>query len=94
MPCRDDYGDAQYAAEAAIAGRAACDLARVFREYPQTWRKAKHNLSAETLAWIERHDKEDAEKERRKQQDAIRHRIAQDAKAKLTPREREVLGIR
>lgn len=94
MPCRDDYGDSGYELEAAKTGRVACELAKVFRGYPQTWRKAVHSLSHETLAWIEAHDKEDKERERREKQDAIRMRIANDAKAKLTPREREILGIR
>ncbi len=94
MPCRDDYVDGGYAREAAAAGRAACELAKVFREYPQTWRKAKHSLSAATLAWIERHDIEDKERERREEQARVRERVARDAKAKLTPREKEVLGIR
>jgi DNA-directed RNA polymerase specialized sigma subunit len=94
MPCRDDYVDDGYAREAAESGRVACELAKVLREYPQTWRKAKHSLSAATLAWIERHDEEDRQRELQEEQEKARKRIAKDAKAKLTPREREVLGIR
>jgi hypothetical protein len=94
MPCRDDYGDSNYASEAKLSGQVACELAKVLRSDQKVWKKLVVLLSAKTLAWIERHDKEDAANARREEALAEAERIRREAKAKLSKAEQDALGIR
>lgn len=95
MPCMDSGYDNSYSEEYEKAARAACDLARIVREdFPQTWRKMKHNVSPQTLAWIEKHDEEDRKRIKREIEEAERNKQRKDAIAKLTDWEKQLLGIR
>jgi hypothetical protein len=87
---------AEDAMEAQRAGRAACDLVKVLRkQFPSTWENIikRDLLKNSTLAWIEEHDEQDREREKEEREKANRRSLASKAKAKLTPKERAVLGI-
>lgn len=114
MPCRDDgYDDGpsaamvaaakKYKKEADDATRVACDMARVLREnFPAAWVKISKRFQAETLAWVEKHDQEDAMRiaaekiiAERKRMEAKKARLKKSliatARAKLTPEELEAI---
>lgn len=63
MPCYDtrDASDRANVAEAARAAtRAACDMLQALRDD-----SGRHCLTEETLAWVSKHDAEDAERLKR-----------------------------
>jgi hypothetical protein len=92
--------------EADAATRAACELVRVLRDnYPKVTERmftSKLNgiatkgiplLSSKTIAWVKRHKHEDelrlSKEELRKKQERLKKR----ALAKLTSKERKLLGL-
>jgi len=90
MPCQSDPFDGLHEAhqEATAATRAACDLRTILR------RGGKEiDLTAETLAWIAKHDKADKERIKEEEENGIRERTKRRALDKLTLDERRVLGL-
>jgi hypothetical protein len=109
MPCSGEPYPGYYEREmqevADKAARAACDLAHQIRKhFPKAWirmcecpegTKGKALLSAETLRWIEEHDKADSLRRQRERKERRRERkrreVIKTAKAKLTPEEFKML---
>lgn len=92
MPCRSDYDGYSDSRELDKATRVACELARVLRQMkPTTW---KNTVSTTAQIWIERHDEADRKRLEQEAAEAERKRLAKQARSKLTPAEREALGIR
>lgn len=93
MPCSSEgYGDS-YRSAANDATRAACDLVRVARATGM-WGKVAARVSAQTLAWVERHDEIDAEREKEEKHKAVEEAARKAALKKLSKKERDLLGIR
>lgn len=92
MPCsdggygRDDYDRIQSRADAAT--RAACEAITLLQGTPLF-----PQLSVETRAWWNRHQREDQERIAREQAEEQRRKAKQDALDKLSPGERRLLGI-
>lgn len=96
MPCMSGpyYGESEtYESEWRQSSRAACDLARVIRQFPQSWVAVKRKLEPETLKWIEQHDKEDREREAAEMEQIRQSRLRSKALGKLSKEERKALGI-
>ena len=90
MPCESSpfRGEHEAWIEANAATRAACDLRTVLRRGG-----TERDLTIETRRWIQRHDKEDAERIRREEELGERERIRQEALERLSLEERRVLGL-
>lgn len=91
MPCRcDGYETVEESLrkDADQATRAACDMRIILRRH-----KLEHELCLETIEWIKRHDKADAERIERERAANERERIRNTALDKLTMDERRVLGL-
>lgn len=93
MACRS--GDSEdYAADANAATRAACEVVKALRRRaPAEWAMMLPTLSKATRAWIEEHKELDREREEEERAERKRKRLVREATAKLTPEEREALGL-
>jgi len=92
MPCRTD--GYEHCEENTMkrdmdqATRAACDMRTVLRASGLEYR-----LCLETIEWIKRHDKADAERIEREVAEGKREQVKRDALNKLSMEERRVLGL-
>jgi len=68
--------------------RAACDMRTILRRH-----KLEGELCLETIGWIKRHDKADAERIEREREAGERERARRAALDKLTMDERRMLGL-
>ena len=98
MPCRCDGAeeesrrDQQKRLDAAT--RAACEAMRALRETYETMGiKGIPDVSAETYAWFQRHEADDARRREYERQQKEQERIRQSGLSKLTAEERSALGL-
>jgi hypothetical protein len=93
MPCLD--GRPSYEPERNKrlddATKVACELARVFKKL---YDDGDYTLTKTTLAWIKRHEKEDAVRIKKEDEEKTRRLIKTNALAKLSKAERDILGLR
>jgi hypothetical protein len=106
MPCNDG-GPSYYTSSERLykmkarldkATRAACEMARIIREYGEALigdegKDLFHKLSKETKKWIEKHDAMDAKRLKLEQEEKDRKRLKKQALCKLSKKEREVLDL-
>lgn len=99
MPCRcDDYpetiqpqnnqAEKWLRKQADNATFAACEMRTVLRN-----NNLENKLSPRTLAWIKRHDEEDAKREREKRTEQSKADTKKSALNKLTKEEKIALGL-
>jgi hypothetical protein len=94
MPCSDGgYSYDQYDTiqrRADEATRSACEAITLLqRQHSELFAE----LSVETRAWWNRHQREDQARIEREQEEARRQKAKQDAWNKLTDEERKILGV-
>ncbi len=95
MPCLGPDTAEEDARELQDASRAACNLARALRKrFPKVWDELQDHLHPATIEWVAEHDKADRKREVEEKRERERRDLAQQARAKLSKREREALGIR
>ena len=92
MPCRcDGYEDdteRRMLKDLDQVTRAACDMRTILREH-----QLEHHLCLETIEWIKRHDKADAERIEIERANNMRDKMKRDALDKLNVDERRILGL-
>jgi hypothetical protein len=93
MPCGlaidyDDGHNDELRRLANEATRAACDMRTILRKHG-----LENELCGETVGWIAKHDREDAERIRKEKENGERIRLYQAALDKLSMDDRRILGL-
>ena len=100
MPCNSDWPRENDAAtslrkELDSVTRVACELTSVLRDLTKNLKTSLPSLlTKEAQAWIADHDRVDKERKARELRAAKVKLEKELAKSKLTPRERELLGLK
>lgn len=97
MPCNDNYepvyrDSPKLKTRAHEATIAACELARILREYKGK-PLVRLGVSTRTIVWVRNHDAEDAKCIKVEKRKALMAEARETAISKLTPRERKALGV-
>lgn len=88
MPCRSEWPsdyEMEKRRELDLVTRVACELGKLV---------PKHQMSKETLAWVEKHEAIDQRRKRAKEERKRKERLKRVALSKLTAEEQKALGVK